>query len=73
MNCLIVEKTVVDISSGRRRSLFAVATSERVPLSVRMSLTHEAHLTAWTSDRKAAEDTQKLIEGELYHVQVKVS
>jgi len=56
MNALLVEKETIDLRRGQqsRQTNYAVATSERIPQSVCFSLTYEAHLTQWTTDRKAA-------------------
>ena len=53
MKTTIVEK--LEIGNGTRKELFAVATSQRNVFSVRTSLTYEAHLTEWTSNRQLAE------------------
>ena len=60
MNAVIVERVL--IRAGGNIVEFAVATSERHPLAVRTSLTYEAHMTEWTTDRQHAEEVASLLE-----------
>ena len=59
MKTIIVEK--VFFQHGKKKNLYAVATSERLPQSVCYSLTFEAYLNEWTS-RPDAENLQTQIE-----------
>ena len=61
MNSTIVEKTVIEPSGTT--TYFAVATSKPHPLAVTMSLTFEAYLTPWNSQRHEVEELQRQIEG----------
>ena len=60
MNAVIEERVLIRASGNIAE--FAVATRERHPLSVRTSLTYEAHMTEWTTDRKHAEAVASLLE-----------
>ena len=62
MTSIVVEKEEVILSDGTRSNSFAVATSEPTPHSVCRSLTFEAYLTAWDSDRSKVEKLQRQIE-----------
>lgn len=64
MKAVIVEKIHMDMSTGKRIDLYALATSERIPESICRSLLYEAHLTAWTPDRDAVETLQQHTERE---------
>ena len=62
MTGLIIEKKSLDMSTGLSRDLYAVATNEQTPLSVGVSLTFEAYITSWTTDKATAENILRYIE-----------
>lgn len=64
MSSLIVEKVVVEHGKPNVTH-YAVATSARNRFSVLWSLTYEAHLTPWNTNREAVEDLQRTIENEV--------
>ena len=55
MKGIIVEKQVIDIITGIKKDLYAVATSEPNKHSTIKSLTFEGYLTAWNTDRSLIE------------------
>ena len=62
MKSIIAEKLLLDLATGATTAVYAVATSERNPYSIRTSLTYEGHLTEWDPDRTAVEALQRIIE-----------
>lgn len=62
MNSLIVEKTIVNLREGERTECYAVATDEPHNDIAAWSLTFEAYLTPWSSDRAGVEALQRKIE-----------
>lgn len=63
MKSLIVEKTIVNLRGGERTECYAIATAEPNNYIACWSLTFEAYLTPWSSDRAGVEDLQRKIEG----------
>ena len=60
MKSTIVEKMVINNNS--RTEMYAIATSVPNPFSIMTSLTYEAFLTEWNSNRRAVERLQQQIE-----------
>lgn len=64
MKSIIVAKTIVNLRNGDKTECYAVATTEPNKYSIRRSLTFEAYLTPWSSDRAGVEALQRKIERE---------
>lgn len=62
MKSLIVKKTIVNLHGGERTEYYAVATTEPNNYIANWSLTFEAYLTPWSSDRAGVEALQRKIE-----------
>ena len=62
MKATIVEKTKIDIATGKKSDFFAVVSSQKNPHSIAASLTYEGHITPWFDSRKKAENIYSIIE-----------
>lgn len=58
MKTMIVEKVQIDLKTGKRQEVFALASSEKNTVTHKYSLTYEGYISDWSADRKAVESLQ---------------
>lgn len=65
MISLIVEKNTIDMTTGARKTQWALVTQKKNIHSVVLSLTWEGYLTAWNENRAEVDNLQTILEKEV--------
>ena len=65
MISLIVEKHTIELTTGARKTQWALVTQQKNIHSVIRSLTWEGYLTAWNENRAEVDNLQTILEKEV--------